>query len=311
MTIYIDTYRIVLYIYVADNRAQGAEVVLNHCITVMLANVQKIRQSFSKNLKVCTSQGSLIVGLESEVCLIRILEHSCYHHPSHHLWPSTESPSDPLYGVMEVGMGSSPPSTPETIFSSVTEGQPCKSSLFPKAPRIIDGNEEAFWAAGRRKIPWRVGSPWDFYEQLLELGSSTWMVLCDDRSTVRVIESFDSVDELPGHFPHVSDEGNPCFPILEIWHPNFVDIDIIYLYGEEVFAITEFVGPSLNDLLQRPIEFSEPEVAYVISEVSHTKPLSYLSDAVGLGRYTLYLVAEARPSTYICAEYLCFSERRD
>lgn len=104
------------------------------------------------------------------------------------------------------------------------------------------------------------------------------MVLCDNRSTVRVIESFNNVDELPNHFPHVNDEGNPCFPILEIWHPNFVDIDIIYLYREEVFAITEFVGPCLKDLLQRPIEFSEPEIAYVISEVSQTRSSSYLSD---------------------------------
>lgn len=104
----------------------------------------------------------------------------------------------------------------------------------------------------------------------------------------------------------MSDEGNPCFPILEIWHPNFVDIDIIYLYKGEVFAITELVGPSLDDLLQRPTEFSEPEIAYVISEVSHTKPPSYLSNTVGLGRYTLYLVAETRLSTYIYAEYFWF-----
>lgn len=136
------------------------------------------------------------------------------------------------------------------------------------------------------------------------------MALCDNRSTVRVIESLDNVDELPTHFPHVDDGGIPCFPILQMWHPNFVDIDMIYLYREEVFAITEFVGPSLNDLLQTPIEFSDPEIAYVISEVSQAVPVFYLSDAVGFGRYTLYLVAEARPSTYICAKYLRLSGRK-
>jgi hypothetical protein len=225
----------------------------------------------------------------------------------------TQSPRDPLDDSMEVDRGVSRPSTPKTISSSVSEGQPCTSSSSPKSARIIDQNEEAFWTAGRRKIPWRVASPWDVYEQLLELGSSTWIVLCDDRSTVRVIESFNNVDEdeVPNHFPHVSDEGNPHFPILEIWHPNFVDINIIYLYREEVFAITELVGPSLKDLLQTAIEFSEAEIAYVVNEVSQTKPSSYLTDAVGLGRYTLYLVAEARPPTYICAEYLYLLERRD
>jgi hypothetical protein len=89
---------------------------------------------------------------------------------------------------------------------------------------------------------------------------------------VRVIEGFNNVDELPSQYPHVDDEGTPCFPILQMRHPNFVDVDEIYLCREEVFAVTKYVGPSIEDLLQRPIEFSEPEIACVLSQVK-----SYLS----------------------------------
>jgi hypothetical protein len=111
------------------------------------------------------------------------------------------------------------------------------SSSCLEPPRLIREHEDAFWTAGRREIPLFAGNPWDFYEQLLKLGSQTWMVLCNDRSAVRVIEGFDNVDESPNQYPHV-DQGSPSFPILRIRYPNFVDIDEIYLCQGDVFAIT-------------------------------------------------------------------------
>jgi hypothetical protein len=44
------------------------------------------------------------------------------------------------------------------------------------------------------------------------------MVLCDDRSAIRVIESFNNIDEdkVLTYFLYVSDKGTPYFPILEI-----------------------------------------------------------------------------------------------
>jgi hypothetical protein len=211
---------------------------------------------------------------------------------------------------MEVGIELGRLNIPETIHSSVAEGHPSTSSSLLKPSRLIGQNEEEFWTAGRREIPLYVGNPWDFYEQLLKLGSNTWMVLCDDRSTVRVIEGFDNIDESPSQYPHV-EQGSPSFPILEIRHPNFVNIDEIYLCQGEVFAITEYIGPSIEDLLRRPIEFSEPEIAYVLSQVSQAVPLFYPANAVGFGRHTLYLVAEAGPSPYIYAKYSRLSKRSD
>jgi hypothetical protein len=86
-------------------------------------------------------------------------------------------------------------------------------------------------------------------------------------------------------------------------HPNFVDIDKIYWFRGDAFAITEYVGPSIEELLRRPIEFSEPDIAYVVSQVSRALSLFYPADVVGFSRRTLYLVAEAGPSSYICTKY--------
>ena len=65
------------------------------------------------------------------------------------------------------------------------------------------------------------------------------MVLSNKRSTVRVVESFNNVhngDKSP-LYPHINQDA-PCFPILQMRHPNFVDIDKIYLFQGGIFAIT-------------------------------------------------------------------------
>ena len=58
------------------------------------------------------------------------------------------------------------------------------------------------------------------------------------------------------------------FPLLSIRHRNFVDICESYLFDGQVFAITEYVGFSLETLLQSGIRPSEPEIAYIISQAS-------------------------------------------
>ncbi|KFY32537.1 hypothetical protein V493_00088 [Pseudogymnoascus sp. VKM F-4281 (FW-2241)] len=119
------------------------------------------------------------------------------------------------------------------------------------------------WSAGRKKIPSYVCSPWDFYEPFLNLSSRTSLVLCNDRSTLRVIQSCGANEREEAS----TDESLDGLSLLEIQHKNFVNIHELYLFNEEIFAVTEHVGFSLGDLLQKSICFSETEISYIIGQV--------------------------------------------
>ncbi|OBT41556.1 hypothetical protein VE00_09137 [Pseudogymnoascus sp. WSF 3629] len=143
--------------------------------------------------------------------------------------------------------------TPEIIQSPVVgkRSSPCPL-LFPKQSHPLSRTDRVFWSTGKTDIPSFACSPWDFYEKFCKLRSGSILVLCNDKSAVRVLKPLDvlSADE---HVP--------------IRHQNFVDICESYLYERQVLAITEFVGYSLEDNLQCGICPSEPEIAYIISQV--------------------------------------------
>ncbi|KFY40851.1 hypothetical protein V494_03293 [Pseudogymnoascus sp. VKM F-4513 (FW-928)] len=114
--------------------------------------------------------------------------------------------------------------------------------------------EKDFWSAGLTEIPSFASNPWDLYEPFLKLSSGMRLVLCNDRTAVREIRGFDAAP------------ANET-PYRSIRHKNFADIYETYLFKEQALAIVEYVGPSLEDLLQKSICFSEPEIAYIISQV--------------------------------------------
>ncbi|KFY86463.1 hypothetical protein V500_07609 [Pseudogymnoascus sp. VKM F-4518 (FW-2643)] len=124
--------------------------------------------------------------------------------------------------------------TPEIIQSPVVgkRGSPYPL-LFPKQSHLLSRTDRVFWSAGKTDIPSFACSPWDFYEKFCKLRLGSILVLCNDKSAVR----------------------------------NFVDICESYLYERQVLAITKFVGYSLEDNLQCGIRPSEPEIAYIISQV--------------------------------------------
>jgi hypothetical protein len=65
-----------------------------------------------------------------------------------------------------------------------------RSLLFPEQPHPSSRTERNFWSAGERDIPLFACSPWDFYEKFIEFRKGAVLVLCNDRSTVRVIQQF-------------------------------------------------------------------------------------------------------------------------
>ena len=70
----------------------------------------------------------------------------------------------------------------------------------------------------------------------------------------------------------VASEGDDFFPLLEIQHPNFVDICEAYLFESDIFVIVDYVGFSIEDLLQHSILPTEREIAYIMSQVGVMLP---------------------------------------
>lgn len=163
--------------------------------------------------------------------------------------------------------------TSETMLSPVGKRHSPSPLFFPEQPHPSLRTERDFWSAGERVIPSFVCSPWDFYEKFIELHTGAFLVLCSDRSTVRVIQQFDAlsdeheVESADSSVGSVSSAKFTYFPLLSIRHQNFVDICESYLFERQVFAITEYVGFSLKDLLEHGIRPSESEIAYVVSQV--------------------------------------------
>ena len=112
-------------------------------------------------------------------------------------------------------------------------------------------------------------------------------------------------------FGNASTEDGVEFPILEIPHPSFVVIREGYLFRNEIFTILEYVGFSVEDLLQHSIYPQEGEIAYIISQVSPTVSLHHSQfDVTGFGWCTIRLVDGILPSTHIHTEHSHIFKRR-
>ncbi len=117
-----------------------------------------------------------------------------------------------------------------------------------------------FWVAGRRAIPSYNWCPWDFYESFVSFTAGLHLVQRNDGTDVRVITSYTITRDSNG-----SDSNGSS--ILEIQHPNFIDIYEVYHFEDQIFLISEYVDFSLDDLLQCSIYPTEIEIACIISQV--------------------------------------------
>lgn len=115
-----------------------------------------------------------------------------------------------------------------------------------------------FWVAGKRAIPSYDCCPWDFYESFVRFTSGLRLVQRNDGTDVRVITAYTKTRE-----SNESDSNS----ILEIQHPNFIDIYEVYHFEDQVFLISEYVDFSLDDLLQCSVYPTEIEIACIISQV--------------------------------------------
>jgi hypothetical protein len=157
--------------------------------------------------------------------------------------------------------------------------------------------EKEFWSVGLTEIPSFACNLWDLYEPFFKLSSGMRLVLCNDRTAVREIRDFNIAP--PNESPYIS-----------IRHKNFVNIYETYLFKGEASAIVEYIGFSFKDLLQKSISFSEPEIAYIINQVSRALSSSYPTDVVGFGWHKFYLVKETRSRLYIHTKYSVVYKQR-
>ena len=128
------------------------------------------------------------------------------------------------------------------------------TSKHPRPARRAPQKE--FWVAAMRKVPTYCGNPWDFYEPFITLKPHLSLVVCNDGLEVRTMRTFGAA----------ACERNADFPLLEIQHPNFIDVYETYLFKNDVAVIVEYVGFSIDDLLQRSIYPTECEIAYIMSQ---------------------------------------------
>jgi len=159
---------------------------------------------------------------------------------------------------MREGPDITPADTPTTSVP-ITKKRPYASTalLANHPPPKVTSKD--FWTARMREIPLFGCNPWDFYEPFLKLGSGLTLVLCNNGTEVRVMRIFGDIAS--------RDQGGR--PLLQVQHPNFVDIYECYSFKDETFVFTECVGFSIEDLLLRSIYPTEREIAYIINQVIH------------------------------------------
>lgn len=127
-----------------------------------------------------------------------------------------------------------------------------------------------FWAFRCKSIPTYNESPWIYYERFVELGPNNSLVLCNDGTEVRTLKIYKDA-AIVGHDykdTATAGHGKALVLLLGIQHPNFVAIKEAYIFKNETFAIVEYVGFSVDDLLRHSISLSEREIAYITSQVS-------------------------------------------
>jgi hypothetical protein len=110
-----------------------------------------------------------------------------------------------------------------------------------------------FWIAGQRDILFHKCSPWDFYELFANCESDVSLVLCNERTEVRVMKTYKVVPK------------GASLP--QIQHRNIIDIYEVYCFKDQIFVISEYLDFSLEDLLLCDISLTESEIACVISQV--------------------------------------------
>ena len=83
----------------------------------------------------------------------------------------------------------------------------------------------------------------------------------------------------------IASECDEVYYFPGIQYSNFVNIHECYLFEDEIFIFTEYIGLSIEDLLLHSIYLIEREIVYIISQVNRISPFPCLTfiNIAGLG----------------------------
>ena len=170
------------------------------------------------------------------------------------------------------------------------------SSGLPHPRPVRKATQEKFWASKVEDIPCFDCSPLDFYEPFLRCSSGRELVLCNDRTEARVLRT----GRVPSYYNNRE--------LVRIQHKNFIGVYEMYSFEDKVSSVTEYIDFTVEDILLHSIRFTEPEIAYIIGQVSkalYRIPSYYHRIYItGIDRNTVYLVKKHRTYSHLGGERL-------
>lgn len=169
--------------------------------------------------------------------------------------------------------------TPETPPPSLAAGlRKRPSAVFSSPTQTPKAIRKEFWTSSVQERPIHECSPWKFYEPFLETGTDT-LVLCNDRTEIRALRSYSKTTDHTTTF-------------RQIRHVNFVYIYEVYSFEDQTYGVLEYMDLSLTDLLSY-VNLTEPEIAYIIGQVSTPPPSLLLSvKMAGASCHKIYHIKE-------------------
>ena len=129
-----------------------------------------------------------------------------------------------------------------------------------------------YWTSSIQDMPSYDCSPWDYYEPFLLLDSGHKLVLCNNRTEIRLMRS---------GFPK---SGSFWSRLSQIQHKNFINIYEVYFFEGCLFVVSEFTEFSLQDMIRYSIHPLEREIAYIIHQVGLKISCHYpCANVLGIG----------------------------
>ena len=143
-----------------------------------------------------------------------------------------------------------------------TQKDPSPTSVDPPLLRPVQRvAPRRFWTSRIDNAPFYPESPWKYYEPFLLYGEH-FLVRCNRGTEVRKMR----IVNLQGR--SLDD-----YTRARIQDKNFLQLYELYAFGNAIYVILEHVDFNLQDVLQISPSLTEPEISYIIREVSNQRAI--------------------------------------
>jgi hypothetical protein len=122
------------------------------------------------------------------------------------------------------------PKLPPPSLAAGLRKRPAVSPSPAQPPRAI---RKEFWTSSVQEGPIYKCSPWKFYEPFLKRGTEDTLVLCNDRTKIRVLRSYSKMAD------HIT-------TFRQIRHVNSVHIYELHSFEDKTYGVLEYMDLSLT-----------------------------------------------------------------